>query len=422
MSRERRGKSRSKSRVIEPLPTPSLVRVVATFAIALALCWIAATQALGMVSSRFNPDVAMQVASNNGLAYGRSAELLLARSATDDPTTIDPAVLEQAKALGIEGFKRAPLSIPSIRSAAIATDFGGDNASARAAMADLNSLTKRDRSTHLWMISDLGKQGDLDGVLRHYNMALRSSRQAQTMLLPQLAAGLQFEEFVGPLSRVLSTRPPWTSRFWRAVYFTPSALPNAVDLRLALLNSGGELDSEVDRRLILSLVRERQWGLAERLYSAIVPEGADRVQAITSTELRTEPRFQPFDWTFSSTGLQSAAIDEQAGMMMISGDPASSQAAATRLVALSGGTYELAVNFTDANPDETARLTARVRCVETIPNIEVATLYSFEGALRGSFRVDGSCRYHFVQLFLGADPDARYTQDIRITDLSLSAI
>ena len=420
MSRSGSGKRRSRSAEARELPPLSGTRIAIVSAAALGLCWVVGSQAMGMVSSRFNPGVTMQVAGNIGPAHGRTAELLLASSAVEDPSLIPAETLQQARALGIDGFKRSPLSISSVRSAAVTTDLLGDSQSARSAMQHVMEMTKRDRATHLWMIGDLGKQGDLDGVLRHYDMALRSSRSAQTTLLPQLASGLQFEEFIGPLRRILSTQPPWTDRFWRAVYFTPAALPNAVALRQQLLDSGQILDPEVDRRLILSLVRERNWALAEQLYTAIVPQGEDRLRQITPAELREEPRFQPFDWTFSSTGLQSASIDQREGAMVMSGMPTSSQAAASRLVALPAGSYEFAIDVTDTDPGKTARITAAVRCVETIPNRQIAKITSFEESLRGSFSVDGSCRYHLVQLFLGADADTRYTQNVRLDTISLT--
>lgn len=438
MSTKERGKSRSRKQPRE-LPLPSRFRVTVAIALAIVAGWLTLSQAAGMVYSKYNPSLAIQSASNNGDPYGREAELLLSNAASgsspsssegegelsdlqlDAEPEIAPEVLTRAQELGRQGFERAPLSVASVRSVAIAADLAGNNETARQIMDPLMKLTKRDSPSHLWMIADLGKRGDLDGVLNQYDMALRTSRRAQAILLPQLAAGLQYAEFIPPIESILLQSPPWGPQLWRTLYRVPVALPNATELRLRMLARGNdfELDPEVDRRLILSLVRERQWDLAAKLYSTVADDGASRLTGISSDEFRSEPRFQPFDWAFASTGLQSASADVNAGQLVISGSPRGTDAAASRIVALREGVYDFKLAVANSNPESDARVTAAVLCIETSPYSTAARFSSYEGNLRGSFLVGSRCRIHLVQIFAITGPETGFIQEMRLSEISL---
>src|SRR5690606_34505648 len=102
-------------------------------------------------------------------------------------------------------------------------------------MGDLAKLTKRDLIAHLWLIGNAGEQGDLEGLLHHYDLALRTSSRAPELLLPRLAAALQVPGAIEQISRVLRENPPWANRLWRTIYATPDAVVSGAELRLELL-------------------------------------------------------------------------------------------------------------------------------------------------------------------------------------------
>jgi hypothetical protein len=382
------------------------LRFLVVAAIALPVAWLAGTQAAGMALTRFNPVMAVEAAPNNGQAAARLAELKLVSAVQaaggEFPQSVAEPLWREARA----AFLKAPLTVDSVRVAALTREEAGDEELARGLMRNLVQLSKRDLMSHLWLIGDYGRTGDLDGLLHHYDLALRTSSQAPDILLPRLALALQAPGAIDALTPVLARQPPWAPQFWRTIYVTPEVLPKATELRVALLEEGVPVPDDVDRRLMLSLGRDREWEIAEHLYRRVAGDEAPALDRIGEADLSRVPQLPPFEWNFPSTGLQSAEIHAQSGRMILSGGAGSSGVAATRIVALDPGEYEVRLEQVERQAGADATVAVDVTCVETVPHVRVARFRSEGGSLGGRFEIGAECRYHSVQVQLEVPRDS----------------
>ena len=381
-------------------PKASWWRVLIITAAALPLSWFAGSQAAGLALAKFNPEIATRAAPNNGEALARLAEMraVLAIQKTDGELPSDQAspLLREAK----KSFLRAPLSTRAIRIAAMASEAKGNTQLARKLMRTAVMLNKRDLATHLWLISDYGKSGDLESLLRHYDLALRTSSRAPDILLPRLALVLQVPEAIDVLTSILEQQPSWAHQFWRTTYTTPGTLPQAAKLRLTLLERGISVPDDADRRLILSLARDREWDAAADLYGRVAGDDAPRIDLIGEADFSRVPKLSPIEWSFPSSGLQSGEIVPETGRLLLSGAGGSSGIAAMRVVALKPGRYELYLDRAKTAGENNPKLTAEVACVEESPRRRLARFREEEGGIRGFFEVDASCRYYGLQIHL----------------------
>ena len=117
--------------------SPSWPRLLTISAVALPLAWLAGTQASGIALARFNPPAAVKAAPNNGEALAREAELELTSAVQAAGGEIPPAIVEPLWRKAREAFLRAPLSVRSIRIAALTREAAGDLVLARSLVHDL---------------------------------------------------------------------------------------------------------------------------------------------------------------------------------------------------------------------------------------------------------------------------------------------
>ena len=261
-------------------------------------------------------------------------------------------------------------------------------------------MTKRDLATHLWLINDYGRTGNLKGLLHHYDLALRTSTKAPDLLLPQLALALQVPGAVDVLTPVMAGQPPWAPQFWRTAYITSATLPQAAELRLALFEQDISVPHDVDRRLILSLARDRKWDEAANLYRRLTGDKGLALDQIRDADLSRDPNLPPIEWNFPSSGRQSGQIDLGTRRMILSGGPSSSGVAAMRIVTLEPGRYELELERAEPETRTSPRLAVEIACVDSKPQRRIARFQGKDNTIKGSFETDASCRYYSVQIRL----------------------
>ncbi len=354
-----------------------------------------------MALTRFSPEVAVKAAPGNGEALARLAELKLASAVHEaGGDEFPPSLAELLWHEAREAFLQAPLAPRAVRIAALSREAMGDEQLARTLMRGVVELTKRDLATHLWLITDYGRSGDLASLLHHYDFALRTSSQAPGILLPRLALVLQVPGAIEVLAPVLAQQPPWTQQFWRTTYVTPETLPQAAELRLALLEQNIPVPDDVDRRLILSLARDREWDVAANLYRRVAGDDAPALDRIGEADFSRVPQLAPVEWNFPSSGLQSGEIAPETHRMILSGGPASSGIAAMRVVALEPGRYELRLEREEPETGNSPTLAVEIVCVDEVPQRRIARFREEGSTIHGFFEADASCRYYALQVHL----------------------
>ncbi|RYE93442.1 MAG: hypothetical protein EOO77_45485, partial [Oxalobacteraceae bacterium] len=177
--------------------------VLAVFTAALAYATISFTLAGAL---RGDPGRAYALAPYDGRNTARLAAALSGpESSSDDRKRSD--VLARA------ALRQGPASVVAASVLGINAQVYGDVAVARRAFTYAEQLSRRDLLTQLWAIEYAVSQGDVEGALRHYDIALRIKPAMWELLFPVLAAAASQNAIQQELVTTLASRPPWADGF-----------------------------------------------------------------------------------------------------------------------------------------------------------------------------------------------------------------
>lgn len=167
-------------------------------------------------------------------------------------------------------------------------------------------LTRRNLVTQLWAIEDAVERGDISATLHHYDIALRTSKQASQMLFPILVEALGDEKVRTRLITTLTSEPPWAGLFIEYAAAN-GANPNATTSLFRNLELRKPIVSNVSKELLIA-----------RLIAKGLPEEAWHYYASFHANARRDASRDPtfaaaltnptlFDWqSIASDGLSAS--------------------------------------------------------------------------------------------------------------------
>jgi hypothetical protein len=270
---------------------------------ALVLGYVSITQTLAFVNYKADPERAYALVPGDGRIAGELAEQLAAGEA-------DAAQRARANRLARQALANEPLAAPALTALALNTQLAGNTNAARRLFVHSERLSRRELVTQLWFIEDAVSRNDIAGALRHYDIALRTSKSAPDLLFPILSSALADPEIAESLAGLLaSQRPAWGEAFVQYLG-SPGADPTVsagVLRRLASL--GYAIPAASQTGVINALVARGAFADAWRYYTSI-RNGAVRDRSRDpgfAAQLQTP---SAFDWTpvMNDAGV-SASID-----------------------------------------------------------------------------------------------------------------
>lgn len=206
------------------------------------------------------------------------------KALAQDPTT--------ASAAGVIGLQK---------------ELRGDHKGALQAFTYAARLSARELETHLWAINNAAQRGDLATVFSHYDMALRTSRQAPELLFPVLANALSDKLVREHLSFVASDAP------WRRDFLVYAAQRGPqIDATMTFFAEGPQkglpVEADVKDALVTSAFNRgmhlQAWNYFLQQRSPLRPNRS------------TDPSFSaagaantPFDWRIPETALADARFE-----------------------------------------------------------------------------------------------------------------
>lgn len=84
-------------------------------------------------------------------------------------------------------------------------------------------LSRRELQPRIWAIEEAVARGDIDGALRSYDIALRTSSDASNLLFPVLASAIAEPKVRAGLVRIMATKPVWAHDF---VHYAATTAPD----------------------------------------------------------------------------------------------------------------------------------------------------------------------------------------------------
>lgn len=217
----------------------------------------------------------------------------------------------------------------------------GESEKARDLFEYAQRLSRRDLKTQLWAIEDAVSRGDAGEALRHYDIALRTSKTAPAIMFPILTEALTDPAIRSGLVPILARRPAWGPSFIAhalANHGDPQAL---VALFVSLHSVGKPVSSDASSSVVNQLVLTNKIEDGWRYYSSLSPK-------VERTRSR-DPNFRggafssQFDWVITndsgiSTSLQQGEKD---GAFVFSVSSGAGGIMLQQLQMLPHGTYRL---------------------------------------------------------------------------------
>lgn len=202
---------------------------------------------------------------------------------------------DRADDLARLALRQDPTAVPAVATLGINAQVRGDTAGARRIFAYSEMLSRRDLRTRLWAIEDAVARNDIPGVLRNYDIALRTSRIAPDLLFPVLASAIGDTEIRQELVATMARRPMWNDQFLGFVAGNGSDARATASLFVALHRRRITLPQGAAPALVSRLLAEQHLDDAWSFYAAMTP-GVDRRVARDPDFTANPASPTPFDW------------------------------------------------------------------------------------------------------------------------------
>ena len=314
---------------------------------------LAVRNSFSLAMTRGNPVLAARVDSSNGAARGQAA---LALIQADQSAQGRAAALAEARAaVARDATSAAGLSVVGLASQT--------RAGSLPAFTQSQALSRRGLPAQLWLIEDAVTRDDVAEALRHYDIALRTSRSAPSLLFPVLIGAISDRSLLPEIARTLATRPRWGGLYLQQLAQSGTDLPPIATLFQMLNRRGVEPGISASATLYQRLVDAGLIDAAWALYRSRVPaaqRGGIRNNAFTQSPGAPSP----FDWNMADDIQVTARIETgtPTGRLVFSGASGEGGDAARQLLLLAPGRHRFRVEIGSLHAPDDARPSLRLVC------------------------------------------------------------
>lgn len=365
---------------------PFAVRV-AVVLLLLVVGGLAVRNALALALATTRPETAMRFAPGNAVVLGQAAIV----KAQVEQTA---AGRRDTAALARRAIAADPTSATALTALGLVTPMAGAGPIMRASEA----LSRRSLPAQLWLIEEAVTRDDVDGALRHYDTALRTSRQAPALLFAILVEAVGDEELLPAIARRLSLRPEWGPLFLQQLAQSGTALPNIARLFATLAQLRIDAGDAATGALYARLVEAKAYRDAWSVYAAAHP--AARRDGLRPLVLGARAP-APFDWSTGDDVLAQLDRDSLRFAATIEGG-----VAARQLLLLRPGDHRFRVALRDVEIGEAIPY-LRLECAATGKELGRTPLRAGTAAIALRATVPGDCDAQWLSLVVpGSDAPA----------------
>lgn len=367
------------------------------FTFAGAVGWIgylSVIQSLAVALPDSQIERAYSLAPNNGQVAAHFSEWL---SGPEAPPKDRARSVKVAK----EALRHDPTAVEAVATLAVDALIHGDQASAKRLFTYSQFLSRRDLRTQLWAIEDAVKQGDIAGALKHYDIALRTKKNAPELLYPVLASAVSDSAIRREVGRTLARQPAWSSSFVDYVATNSSDPQATAALFLNLRRARFPVPESASNALIDALVTAEKFRDAWSYYSTIRPGTERRVSRDPSFAAMIENPSQ-FDWVPMNEPGTSTAIQSgpKGGIFDFAATPSVGGVLLQQLQMLPEGEYVLQGRSASIEQPLESRPFWALSCRggRELGRLDVPNSSETNGRFTGRFTVPASCPVQVLTL------------------------
>lgn len=311
-----------------------MTRILVSIVVAI-IGYTAFTRSIAEALRKSDPSRAYAISPADGRIAASFSESLFRSQPSGDSHSAS------AKLAGL-AIKHDATAVSAVVTLANQAQLRGDVREARRMFGYAERLSRRDLTTQLWAIEDAVSRGDIAGALHHYDIALRVSRSASTILYPILAAALADPAIQSSLTAIMVKKPAWGPSFL-AYALGSSADPRHVASLFMNMRSAGasiapEASSSLINRLLLLNVPDDAWR-----YYASLRSGLARDRLRDGRFMTNPASSSQFDWTTENVDGAAVSIlrDPQGGVVDFSVPTGHGGVLLRQMQMLPVGTYRL---------------------------------------------------------------------------------
>lgn len=386
-----RGSHRSSSRLS---PREWVVRGALTV-VAVVGGYMSVTHALATALRSRAPAQAHRIAPWHARAQAQFAMSTIGANASSGKSGL-------AEALARSSLRRDATAIPAVVTLGLAAHLRGDLPRARALFAYSDRLSRRDLSTRLWLIEEAVSREQIAEALRHYDLAMRTSRPAIDRLHPVLAAASSDPAIARPLSRMLATNPPYAEGFVGYLAANTKDPVATASLFETLQSLKFAVPEAASAAVIQALVAQRRIDQAWRYYVSIRPSAVrDRSRDAKFSDPISEAT--AFDWApVANQSSVSATIvrSERHGMIDFSAPATVGGPVVQQLLLLPTGTYALRGHSVGIDQPQQSSPYWTLACEDgrELGRVVVPSSSQADGRFSGTFVVPTACPAQYLRL------------------------
>jgi hypothetical protein len=316
---------------------------------------------------------------------------------------VDASAVRRAEAdrLARRALEQDATAVAASTTLGLNAQIRGDAAIARKLLVYSGKLSRRDLLTHLWAIEDAVARDDIDGALRQYDTALRTSRTAPDILFPVLRSALPDPAIQRALVATLQRKPAWTEAF---IYDASRAAPDpraTATLFRRLSQARVPISDEASAFLIGRLIADGSFDDAWAYYADIRP-GSKRDGSRDANFQAELDVPSPFDWNARNEGgiTTTIQIADRGGAFYFSAPSGVGGVVLSQSQMLPPGEYVLEGRTAEIDQPEVSRPYWSLICRNsgevgrvTLPNSSVN-----RGEFRGRLIVPAQCPFQTLAL------------------------
>lgn len=352
-----------------------------------------------------------------GALRSRSPQVALAWSPVDAEAratiaarilTMDRASAEsrrRAAALARDAIDRDLTRVAAFRALALATaEPGQPSPQAEQLMTLAQRVSRRDQATQLWLADRAARRRDAAALMRHFDIALRTTSRSRETLLAALVAASRDPMITPAVTQALAERPNWWLQFMSAAIATGTP-DQVLHFARGRLNPAVPQERAMIRSVIEALSAARAYDFAWQIYGealGVAGAGALR-QTVRNGGFEAAPDFAPFEWTLNANAEREASRearpDGAGAALRLSAESDSRGDAATQLLHLPPGSYRLRLEIGQVADNREERPQIVVRCA-TGDRVLGAAAPQTAGpgpfALQAQFQVPPDCLWQWL--------------------------
>ncbi|MAX00356.1 MAG: hypothetical protein CMN72_12095 [Sphingomonas sp.] len=354
------------------------------------------TASAANVVVKVDPARAHLLAPGNGVITADYAQTLFTRNPTADDDA--PSVRLARKAL-----RQDPTTVEALTVLGLQAQLQNDAARTGRIFTYSNLLSRRELRPKIWAIEDAVTRGDIAEALRQYDLALRTSPDAQSLLFPTLTAALVEPQIRARLLRILATRPIWEESFIRYAASSRINPEGVLKFFAEGRQAGVVVPSDQRAALINALFAAGKTDLAWKAYARIRPNARRDRSRDPNFALAADAR-TIFDWQAGYDPSMSAAIlktGDGKGLLDFAVPPSTGGVLVHQTELLAPGAYRLTGQSVGIDQPEQSQpywvLTCQMNGRE-LGRIRVSNSALNNGRFAGHFSVPENCTVQTLSL------------------------